>query len=557
MMWMPKKRMAPQGVGDGTRRLRVIVGIAGAVYFFWWFMVQLLLPGSFNPLPGRLLVVGLSGVLVGASYGSRWVETHLSALFTAWVCVLVAHYCYLLMGNHGESTWWVGAFVTFVATSMCLQSRREVAVFTLFALACVLCAAAVEGQVRHSIYVPGLATILLLANITKRSQTIAQDATLQAEHARKESRRSDEQRFQLAAIVESSGDAIISGSLDGLIQSWNKGAERLFGYAAEDAIGRPISLLLPPGRQGEEPAIIARLANGEPATAFETVRRRQDGSNVDVSVTISPIRDSRGKLVGASMAARDMSDWKRAQAEILRAREAAEEANRELEAFNYSVAHDLRTPLRGIDGFCQVLLEDYGKTLDVVGQHHLQRVRDAAQHMGRLIDSLLELSRVARGGLRIQRVDLSDLARTTAERLRESQPDRVVEFVIGDGFIEKGDSALLGAAIENLLSNAWKFTRNKPSARIQFGSIQEGGRTVYFVRDNGVGFDMAFASKLFGVFQRLHASSEFEGTGIGLATVQRIVHRHGGRVWAEGKVGEAACFHFTLGDNIHDAADSG
>jgi light-regulated signal transduction histidine kinase (bacteriophytochrome) len=145
---------------------------------------------------------------------------------------------------------------------------------------------------------------------------------------------------------------------------------------------------------------------------------------------------------------------------------------------------------------------------------------------------------------------LSDLARTTAERLKESQPDRAVEFVIGGGFTENGDSALVGAVIENLLSNAWKFTRNQPKARIEFGSIQEGGHTAYFVRDNGAGFDMAYAQKLFGVFQRLHTPSEFEGTGIGLATVQRIVRRHGGRVWAEGKVGEGACFHFTLGNSV-------
>jgi light-regulated signal transduction histidine kinase (bacteriophytochrome) len=170
--------------------------------------------------------------------------------------------------------------------------------------------------------------------------------------------------------------------------------------------------------------------------------------------------------------------------------------------------------------------------------------------MGRLIDGLLALSRVTRASLRGQRVDLSDLARTTAERLKESQPDRAVEFVIGGGFTENGDSALVGAVIENLLSNAWKFTRNQPKARIEFGSIQEGGHTAYFVRDNGAGFDMAYAQKLFGVFQRLHTPSEFEGTGIGLATVQRIVRRHGGRVWAEGKVGEGACFHFTLGNSV-------
>ena len=536
--------------GDGAAgRLRIVVAIAGGVYLFWWFMVELLLPDSFNPLPGRLLVVGCSALLLGASYRSRWVERHLSILFTAWVCLLVAHYCYLLMGNRGESTWWVGAFVTVAASSMCLQSLLEVAIFSLFALGCVVYAAAAEGQLRHSIYVPGLATILLLAYITRRSQTIAEAATLQAERARRETRSSDEQRLQLAAIVESSGDAIIATDLDGLVRSWNTGAQRLFGHAAEDMIGRPISLLLPPGREAEEPALIARLAKGEsPVAPFETVRRGKDGRDLDVSMTISPIRDSRGELVGASMVARDIADSKRAEAEIRRAREAAEAANRELEAFNYSVAHDLRAPLRGIDGFSRVLLEDHGPSLDATGQRYLQRVQGAAQHMGRLIDSLLALSHVTRVPVHNQRVDLSELARAAAERLKESQPERVVDFVIEDGLAEKGDSALLGAVIDNLLSNAWKFTRHQPNARIEFGSVAEAGRATYFVRDNGAGFDMAYASKLFGVFQRLHSAREFEGTGVGLATAARIMHRHGGRIWAEGKVGEGACFRFVFGD---------
>ena len=177
-------------------------------------------------------------------------------------------------------------------------------------------------------------------------------------------------------------------------------------------IGRPISLLLPPGREAEEPALIARLAKGEsPVAPFETVRRGKDGRDLDVSMTISPIRDSRGDLVGASMVARDIADSKRAEAEIRRAREAAEAANRELEAFNYSVAHDLRAPLRGIDGFSRVLLEDHGPSLDATGQHYLQRVQGAAQHMGRLIDSLLALSHVTRVTVHNQRVDLSELAR--------------------------------------------------------------------------------------------------------------------------------------------------
>jgi PAS domain S-box-containing protein len=534
--------------------LRSIVAIAGGVYLTWWFAVEWLLPGSFNPLPGRLLVVASSGALFGASFTSRWVRRRLSPLFTVWVCVLVGHYCYLVWGNHGDSTWWVGAFVTFAAASMCLQSARAVALFSVFALGCVAAVARLEGQLGSSIYLPGLATILLLAYITKRSQASAHEATLQAERARKESRRSDEQRLQLAAIVESSGDAIVGCGLDGIVRSWNKGAERLFGYTAEEVTGRPISLLLVPDRPSEEPALVARLQAGDPAAPFETVRRRKDGSDLDVSVTISPIRDSGGDLVGASLAARDISARKRAEADVHRAREAAEDANRELEAFNYSVAHDLRTPLRAIGGFSHVVLEDYGDKLDAQGRGYLQRVRDAAVHMGLLIDSLLALGRVSRASLHGQWVDLSELARATAERLKEAQPGRSVEFVIGDGLREKGDSAMLRAAIENLLDNAWKFTRNQPKARIEFGRVVEGEQPRYFVRDNGAGFDMAYASKLFGVFQRLHSSSEFEGTGIGLATVQRIVRRHGGRVWAEGKVGEGACFHFTFGSAAGEQA---
>jgi PAS domain S-box-containing protein len=531
-----------------TRRLRTIVAISGGVYLVWWFMVELLLPGSFNPLPGRLLVVGVNWVLLAASYQSSWVARHLSTLFTAWACLLVYHYSYLVIGNHGDTSWWVGTFVTFAAVGMCLQSAREVAIFSVFALGCVVRAAAMEQQVRHSIYIPGLATILLLANITKRSQIVAHDATLRAERARKQSQKADEQRLQLAAIVESSGDAIIAFSLDGTIQSWNHGAVTLFGYSAEEVVGRPIWQLFSSGRQEDDSELIARVASGESIEPLDTTRQRKDGTVVDVSVTISPIRELGGAVVGASMAARDISKRKRAEAEAFRAREVAETANRELEAFSYSVAHDLRAPLRGINGFSHTLREEYGDALDQVGHGYLSRVQDAANEMGRLIDALLELGRLSRVGIRKQPVDLSELARATARRLKDLDPGRAVEFVIRDGITDEGDGALLAAAIENLLGNAWKFTRKRPNARIEFGCDQEDGKNVYFVRDNGAGFDMAFASKLFGVFQRLHTQSEFEGTGVGLATVQRIMRRHGGRVWAEGKVDEGACIHFTIGE---------
>jgi len=210
------------------------------------------------------------------------------------------------------------------------------------------------------------------------------------------------------------------------------------------------------------------------------------------------------------------------------------------------VAHDLRAPLRGIDGFSQALLEDHSEQLDSDGRRYLRRVRESAQHMAQLIESLLSLARITRGEIRRETVDMSELARMTAERLEAFQPDREVEFVITKGLVATGDSRLLGIVLENLLANAWKFTRARSAARIEFSATRESGETIFFVRDNGAGFDMAYAAKLFGVFQRLHTTDEFEGHGIGLATVQRIIRRHDGRIWAEGKVGEGATFYFTV-----------
>jgi signal transduction histidine kinase len=226
-----------------------------------------------------------------------------------------------------------------------------------------------------------------------------------------------------------------------------------------------------------------------------------------------------------------------------------EGANRELEAFSYSVSHDLRAPLRTIDGFSQILQEDFEEVLDEEGLDYLGRVRAASAHMATLIDDLLDLSRVGRRPLRRESVDLTRLAVEIIEELRVSQPERNVEFVVEKDINAYGDVSLLKVALENLLGNAWKFTQREPRARIEFGADRNPGTLapVYYVRDNGAGFDQTYADKLFGAFQRLHGQDEFEGTGIGLATVARIIHRHGGRVWAEGEVGKGATFHFTLG----------
>jgi light-regulated signal transduction histidine kinase (bacteriophytochrome) len=218
------------------------------------------------------------------------------------------------------------------------------------------------------------------------------------------------------------------------------------------------------------------------------------------------------------------------------------------------VAHDLRAPLRGIEGFSSMLAEDCRERLSEDGQRYLAHIRDAVQQMRGLIEGLLELARVARGEIGDERVDLSALAGHVAKRLQGAEPSRQVEFAIQECMIAFGDAQLLRAVLENLLGNAWKFTSKREQARIEFGQRREGDETVYFIRDDGAGFDMAYAKKLFGVFQRLHAADEFQGTGIGLATVQRIVRRHGGRVWAEGAVGEGATFYFTLGESAREPA---
>jgi PAS domain S-box-containing protein len=363
-----------------------------------------------------------------------------------------------------------------------------------------------------------------------------------------ERHRAEEVRARLAALVSSSDDAIIGKSLDGTITSWNKGAERLFGYAEGEVLGRTIALLSVPGSEREDERMLAAVARGE-VQRFDAVRRRKDGRDVHVSVTTSPIHDASGQVVGASKVARDITERRSAEQALARARDTAEAASRELESFSYSVAHDLRAPLRAMSGFAQVVLEDYGERLDEEGRGFLRASHASAVRMGELIDALLALAGVTSRAIVRERLDLSALARACVAQLAASSPERTVEVVVEDGLAADADPVLTLVLLENLLGNAWKFTAHTRAASIEVGAVSAGegrGQRAFFVRDNGAGFEMGQARKLFTPFQRLHAAAEFPGTGIGLATVQRVVHRHGGRIRAEGEAGHGAVFTFTL-----------
>jgi PAS domain S-box-containing protein len=368
----------------------------------------------------------------------------------------------------------------------------------------------------------------------------------------------EEARVWLAAAVESSDDAIISKTLEGKITAWNRGAEKLFGYSASEVVGKPLPNLFPPERANEESDILARMGRGERIDHFETVRVRKDGSRVDVFVTMSPIKDDRGIIVGASKIARDITQRKAAEDEIrslnnelerrvIQRTAELEATNKELEAFTYSVSHDLRAPLRHIGGFSKILVEEFGSTLDPQARQHLQRIQDGTLRMGQLVDELLNLARVGRHELRLQITGLNSIVQEVMSILKGDSAGRNVEWKIADLPFIDCDPVLVKQVFQNLMANALKFTRRRERAVIEIGPREENGQTAIMIRDNGVGFSMKYADKLFGVFQRLHRPEDFEGTGIGLVTVQRIVQKHGGRVWAEAELDKGATFYFTLG----------
>ena len=349
-----------------------------------------------------------------------------------------------------------------------------------------------------------------------------------------------------ALILNQIHDSVVATDLDGIVTSWNHGAERMFGYTANESLGRHISFIYP---QEEHTVLASQVIAPLKAIGNHEVEvkiRRKNGEVFFGHLSLSMLYDTEGKPKG--MVGYTMDNTARKNAEDLAAKHSEELAaiNRELEAFSYSVSHDLRAPLRSIDGFSLALLEDYEDKLDSTGKDYLHRVRAGAQRMAKLIDDLLELSRMTRSKMKLEKTDLSKIAHEVIDSLQQSQPARQVDIDIQPELQAYGDLGLMRVTLENLLGNAWKYSGNRANARIEFGKLQQDGQTVYFVRDNGVGFDMQHASKLFGAFQRLHRADQFDGTGIGLATVQRIIHRHGGKIWAQSEPEKGATFYFTL-----------
>jgi PAS domain S-box-containing protein len=383
-----------------------------------------------------------------------------------------------------------------------------------------------------------------------RSRTASLDAANRELETLYLKTRESEERFRL--LVEEVRDyGIFMLDPKGNIVSWNAGAERIKGYREADVLGKHFSCFYTDEDRArgwpEQELAVATTQGSMQDTGW---RVRKDGSRFWANAVITALRDEHGVMRGFSKITRDLTAQKKAEdainslSERLQARASELEAvNKELSGFSYSVSHDLRAPLRAVDGYARMLEEDYAATLDAEGRRVLKVIRDSAGRMSALIDDLLNFSRLGRQPLARQNIDVATLVR---EVITEVRGDHPASPEVGELPATRGDRALLKQVWINLISNAFKYSAKRDAPRIEIGGQIDGEENVYWIRDNGAGFDMRYAAKLFGVFQRLHSQEEFAGTGVGLAIVQRVVTRHGGRVWAEGKPGEGACFSFSL-----------
>jgi PAS domain S-box-containing protein len=356
-------------------------------------------------------------------------------------------------------------------------------------------------------------------------------------------------RAQLEAVLDATGAVVYLRDADGRFVFVNRAFEQLFGVSEARVLGKTAHELSTGLNASTLQREDARVREAQVPIESEKAYLRADGTRSYRTLDIPLVDPVQGVYAMCSVAT-DVTRERRASEALALAKESTDAANRQLESFSQSLADELLAPLRSIDGFTQALLEDCGGALDPQSKSHLSNVRQSAQRMATLIDALQALSKLSRGELRPSEVDLTDLARGVAAQLRQTEPERLVSFEIQPGLRAQGDPRLFGAVLHNLLGNSWKFTRRREHAEIVVGQSSDRGLPVYFVKDNGAGFDMAHSNKLFAVFETLHSRREFDGNGVGLATVQRIVNRHGGRVWAEAVVDHGATFFFTIGEQL-------
>ncbi|GIE28529.1 hypothetical protein Ait01nite_015740 [Actinoplanes italicus] len=400
--------------------------------------------------------------------------------------------------------------------------------------------------------------VALLGGVGLYAMTLVRRAEQAREHALDEAAASHN---QLQKLIDNTESNIYMKRVDnGQYLLVNREWERLFGVSRERVVNLTDHDVFPHDLADQLRANDLRVAAEGKSVQYEETAESADGERTYISVKF-PVLDSTGRPYAVCGISTDITERKRAEDEIrhlnanleMRVRQRTSEleaSNKELDAFAYSVSHDLRAPLRSLHGFSDALLEDYDDVLDDVGKDYLHRLQRNVGRMGRMIDDLLNLSRATRADLERRGVDLTAMIQEIVADMRTTDPDRDVTLIVPDGLTAEGDPHLLRIALHNLLANAWKFTGKRPDAVIEAGRTVLSGETFFFVRDNGVGFDMSYAGKLFDAFQRLHTTSEFEGTGIGLAIVARIVRRHGGHIRAEAEVDRGATFYFNLTNTV-------
>lgn len=352
------------------------------------------------------------------------------------------------------------------------------------------------------------------------------------------------------ALLESAPDSMVITESDGTIIMVNKQTEILFKYSRDEIIGKKVEVLIPEEyhkRHSKHRTEYAEKPRTRPmGLGLDLFGRKKDGIVFPVEVSLSPMQwDTTGKIMIIA-AIRDVSKQKKAQAQLTKRTRELETINRELESFSYSVSHDLRAPLRSIEGFTNKLIIEYASAFDEKGRDYFMRIVKASKRMGVLINDIIKLSRIARKEMKPETFDMSEIVVSICNELAESEPLRSAEIKIQPSITCCADKNLITIVLQNLIDNAWKYSRKKDHTLIEFGMQDLDGKRVYFIKDNGVGFDMNYAGNLFKAFQRLHSNDEFEGTGIGLATVQRIIERHSGEIWADSKENKGTTFFFTL-----------